>query len=102
LVSDYQIDVRGQGVLPAGTPVTDPAILDKTLAKDAAIQFLRLKNSWGREIGPLAARGYTDAMWSYLTWEWERPRIDYDEKKETGIAIAAFVLPPPSWEGATH
>lgn len=27
---------------------------------------------------------------------------DYDEKKETGIAISAFVLPPPSWEGATH
>jgi hypothetical protein len=41
-------------------------------------------------------------MWSYLTWGWERPRVDYDEKKETGIAIAAFVLPPPSWEGATH
>jgi hypothetical protein len=102
LVSDYEIDVPGHGVLPAGTPVTDPALLEKTLAKDAEVKFLRLKNSWGREIGPLAARGYTDAMWDYLTWEWERPRIDYDEKKETGIGVAAFVLPPPSWEGATH
>ena len=102
LVSDYEIDVPGHGVLPAGTPVTDEALLTKTLSKDAEIKFLRLKNSWGREIGPLAARGYTDAMWDYLTWEWERPRIDYDEKKETGIAISAFVLPPQSWEGATH
>jgi hypothetical protein len=102
LVSDYEIDVPGHGVLPAGTPVTDEALLEKTLSKDAEMKFLRLKNSWGREIGPLAARGYTDAMWSYLTWEWERARIDYDEKKETGIAISAFVLPPASWEGATH
>lgn len=102
LAHDYQIEIAGGRVLAAGTPVTDPALLDATLAPSSKIQFLRMKNSWGREIGPLSARGYTDAAWDYLTWEFERARIDYDEKKTTGIAMSAFVLPPPSWDGATH
>lgn len=103
LVHDYEIELTPGGqVLPAGVPVTDAATLEKTLAKDATIKFLRLKNSWGRETGPLGARGYTDAMWSYLMWDFERAHIDYDEKKEQGIALSALVLPPKSWDGATH
>jgi hypothetical protein len=102
LVHDYQVNVPGHGVLPAGQPVSDPAVLAKTLQPDAAIEFLRFKNSWGREVGPLAARGYTDATWAYLATDFDRTAIDYDEPKETGAAIDAFVLPPDTWEGATH
>lgn len=102
LVHDYELDVPGVGVLPAGVPVTDPAILDKTLSPDTTIHFLRFKNSWGREVGPLSARGYTDATWAYLATDFARTSIDYDEPPETGAAIDAFVLPPDTWEGATH
>jgi len=102
LVHDYEIDVPGHGILPAGTPVTDPALLEKTLAPAATIKLLRLKNSWGRETGPLGARGYTDASWDYLTWEFERAHIDYDEAVEKGLGISAVVLPPASWDGAKH
>jgi len=102
LVHDYEIEVAGLGVLAAGTPVTDPAVLEKTLASTSTIKFLRLKNSWGRETGALGARGYTDAAWDYLTWELDRPQIDYDEKVTHGLAISAVVLPPPSWDGAKH
>lgn len=102
LAHDYQIEIAGGRVLAAGTPVTDPALLAETLSPSSKIQFLRMKNSWGREVGPLSARGYTDAMWDYLTWEFERARIDYDERKAEGIAMSAFVLPPSSWDGAAH
>jgi hypothetical protein len=102
LAHDYEIEVADGRVLPAGTPVTDAALLRETLDPSSKIKFLRMKNSWGREIGPLAARGYTDAMWDYLMWEFSRARIDYDEKKVEGIALGAFVLPPPSWDGAAH
>lgn len=97
LVNDYQIDVPGHGVLPVGEPVTDPKLLEKSLAPNATIQLLRFKNSWGREVGPLAARGYTDATWAYLTTDFDRTAIDYDEKPERGAAIDALVLPPDSW-----
>jgi hypothetical protein len=102
LVHDYEIEIAGDRVLAAGTAVTDPALLEQTLAPSSTIKFLRLKNSWGRETGPLGARGYTDAMWDYLMWDFERPRIDYDEQPTRGVAISAVVVPPPSWEGATH
>lgn len=102
LAHDYEIEVSGHGVLPAGIPVEDPELLERTLSPDARIVFLRMKNSWGREVGPLGARGYTDASWDYLMWEFERPRIDYDERPELGIGISALILPPESWEGATH
>ena len=102
LAHDYEIELPGGRVLAAGTPVTDAALLRETLAPTSTIKFLRMKNSWGREIGPLGARGYTDAMWDYLMWEFSRARIDYDEKKVEGIALGAVVLPPPSWDGATH
>lgn len=102
LVHDYQVDVPGHGVIPVGTVVTDPAVLAMTLRPDAKMQLLRFKNSWGREVGPLAARGYTDATWAYLVTEFARTSIDYDEQIETGTAIDAFVLPPNSWDGAAH
>jgi len=105
LAHDYEIEVgppAARRVLAAGTPVTDPALLAATLEPTATMKFLRLKNSWGREIGPLSARGYTDTMWDYLMFDFERPRIDYDEKKEAGYAVTAFVVPPPSWDGAAH
>ena len=102
LVHDYQVDVPGHGVIPVGTVVTDPAVLAMTLRPDAKMQLLRFKNSWGREVGPLAARGYTDATWAYLVTEFARTSIDYDEQIETGTGIDAFALPPDSWDGATH
>jgi hypothetical protein len=102
LVHDYQLKLADGTVLPAGTPVTDPKVLDKTLAPGATIELLRFKNSWGRETGPLAARGYTDATWAYLATDFDRTAIDYDEPAERGAAIDAFILPPESWEGVTH
>lgn len=63
---------------------------------------MRFKNSWAREIGPLAARGYTDATWAYLAADFQRAAIDYDESPETGAAIDAFILPPSSWDEAVH
>lgn len=102
LAHDYQIRLEGGRVLPVGEPVTDPALLAATLSPRAEIELVRMKNSWGREIGPLSARGFTDATWGYLTWDFDRARIDYDEKPEHGYAVSAVVVPPASWDGAAH
>jgi hypothetical protein len=102
LVHDYQITLAGGAVIPVGAPVHDAATLDATLAPGATIDFLRFKNSWGRETGPLAARGFTDATWPYLATDFDRTAIDYDEPKENGAAIDAFILPPETWDGAAH
>ncbi len=102
LVHDYQIKLASGQVLAAGTPVTDPALLAKTLEPGATLEFLRFKNSWGRDVGPFAARGYTDATWAYLSTDFDRTAIDYDEPAERGAAIDAFILPPESWDGVRH
>jgi len=102
LVHDYQLRLADGKVLPVGTPITDAAVLQKTVAPDTAIELLRFKNSWGREVGPLAARGYTDATWGYLATDFDRNGIDYDEPAERGAAVDAFILPPDTWEGASH
>jgi hypothetical protein len=102
LVHDYEVTLADGTVLAAGTPVHDPALLARTLEPDTRIEFLRFKNSWGRETGPLGARGFTDATWLYLATDFDRSAIDYDEHPERGAAVDAFILPPDSWEGATH
>lgn len=102
LAHDYQIRLASGEVLPAGTPVTDPKLLAKTLEPGATLEFLRFKNSWGRDVGPFSARGYTDATWAYLSTDFDRAAIDYDEAAERGAAIDAFILPPESWDGAAH
>lgn len=102
LAHDYQIKLATGEVLPVGTPVTDPAKLQATLDPRASFELLRFKNSWGRDVGPFAARGYTDATWAYLATDFDRTAIDYDEPAERGAAIDAFILPPESWDGAAH
>jgi hypothetical protein len=82
--------------------VTDTKVLGKTLDPNTTIEFLRFKNSWGREVGPLSARGYTDATWDYLATDFDRTAIDYDEPAERGAAIDALILPPESWANAKH
>jgi hypothetical protein len=102
LLHDYQVSVPGYGVIPVGTPVHDPAVLAKTLAPEATIDLLRIKNSWGREFGPLGAPGYDDLTWEYLTTDFVRNVIDYDEHASTGPALEELILPPPTWDGAGH
>jgi hypothetical protein len=102
IVHDYQLRLPGGELLAAGTPVTDTKVLGKTLDPNTTIEFLRFKNSWGREVGPLSARGYTDATWDYLATDFDRTAIDYDEPAERGAAIDALILPPESWANAKH
>lgn len=101
LLHDYQATIPGYGTLPVGVPVTDAAILAKTLAPTTTIDLLRFKNSWGRDPGPADARGYTDVTWEYLTSNFTRASIDYDERPEVGVALDAVILPPATWDAAT-
>jgi len=102
IVHDYQLKLATGEVLAAGSPVTDAKLLDRTLEPSSTVEFLRFKNSWGREVGPLSARGYTDATWDYLATDFDRTAIDYDEPSERGTAIDALILPPETWTGARH
>jgi hypothetical protein len=70
-LEDYEIDnVPGYGTLHAGTLVTDPAALQAALAEQAALKFVRVKNSWGTALAPpqgLAQfAGYHDVYADYL------------------------------------
>lgn len=98
---DYQVTVGGT-VIPVGQAVHDPATLAKTLQPDATIDLVRLKNSWGTGQGPPGLPGYTDTTWQYLTTDFTRDVIDYDQHSDVGPALEEFFLPPASWDGAGH
>ena len=70
LLEDYQVaTVPNFGLLPAGVTVTDKKLLDAALADQAAIQFFRIKNSWGQTADPSgtgAFKGYADLYKDYL------------------------------------
>lgn len=46
VMHDYQAEVPGVGLLRAGEQAT-PEQMEKALADDTKIQFVRIKNSWG-------------------------------------------------------
>jgi hypothetical protein len=99
---DYQVNVPGTGVIPVGTVVHDPAVLAKTLQPEAVIELVRLKNSWGKGQGPAGLPGYTDTSWQYLSTDFTRDVIDYDQHSDVGPALEEFFLPPASWDVAGH
>ena len=70
VVEDYQAyHVPNIGLLPAGTLVTDPKVLDAALAENARMGFLRIKNSWGFRAGPAGSedlKGYYDIYEDYM------------------------------------
>lgn len=69
VVEDYEIDnVPGFGTLPAGTVETRADALAASLADEAEIKFIRIKNSWGtaRADRGFSIPGYHDLYMKYL------------------------------------
>lgn len=97
LLEDYQVaTVPNYGLLPAGVTVTDKKLLDAALADQSAIQFFRIKNSWGQTADPSgtgAFKGYADLYKDYLLPENGAPNglvsfifpSEYTEALPTGI-----------------
>ncbi len=84
---DYQAKLADGTLLEAGKDVTDVAVLNRALAKDTAIEFFRVKNSWGGTglpgIETTPPSGYYDLEMAYL-----------DGKVAEGFGFVAVVFPP--------
>ena len=69
VMEDYEIDgVPGFGTLAAGTLETRPEALAASLSDKAAVDFIRIKNSWGsyRSDRQFVLPGYHDLYMKYL------------------------------------
>lgn len=108
VLEDYQAsNVPGYGLLPAGTQVTDPAILEAALAPEAKIDFLRVKNSWGSGYPNLPAeeqqdlRGYHDLYLEYLDASLATCETRDAAGKCQGLprnGLTGLVFPSTAWE----
>lgn len=70
VLEDYEVKLADGSVLKAGVDVTDPKLLEAALNPKAAIQFFRIKNSWGSALAPQGAaddyKGFHDLFMPYL------------------------------------
>jgi len=84
---DYQAKLADGTLLEAGKDVTDTSLLDKALAQETTIEFIRVKNSWGGTglpgVDTAPPSGYYDLDMAYL-----------DAKVATGFGLVAVVFPP--------
>jgi hypothetical protein len=86
VMEDYEIDnVPGFGTLQAGVRETRPEALDAALSDDAAIKFIRIKNSWGsyRSDRQFVVPGYHDLYMKYLNGPVKQCEVDADENPDT-------------------
>jgi hypothetical protein len=79
VMHDYQAEVPGLGLLPAGQQAT-PAQMEAALADGTTIQFVRVKNSWGG-LRPdrwdvSALPGYHDLELAYLDGPIKQCEVD--------------------------
>ncbi len=108
VLEDYQAsNVPGIGLMPAGTTVTDPAMLDAALSLDAKIDFLRVKNSWGTGYPNLPSeeqqnlRGYHDLYTEYLDASLPTCETKDAAGKCQGAprnGLTGLVFPSSAWE----
>ncbi len=99
VVEDYQIkNVPGYGTLAAGELVTDPAILEAALSKEAEIEFFRIKNSWGSSLSPDpnqgdALKGYYDLWMTYLN-----ANLEHKDGDGSSYGLSGAILPPATFQ----
>lgn len=101
VVEDYQASsVPGFGLLPVGTVETRPEALAAALSPSAAIDFLRVKNSWGtgRADPSFVPGGYHDLYMKYLdgpmkTCEQNAEGTDSTDDCWDETPLNEFVLP---------
>lgn len=104
VLEDYEVKLADGSVLKAGVDVTDPKALEAALDPKAAIQFFRIKNSWGTGLAPQGAaddyKGFHDLFMAYLDGPIKECTGTAPNKCATTRSTAgmrSLILPPPAF-----
>lgn len=104
VLEDYEVKLADGTTLKAGVDVTDAKLLQAALDPKAAIQFFRIKNSWGSGLAPQGAaddyQGFHDLFMAYLNGPLKECTGKEPNKCATtkdSAGLRSLILPPSSF-----